>query len=58
MSTVKESLLELARRLPVQCSWDDVMYQVYVRQRIEAGLKDVEQGRLVAHEEVFEEFEV
>jgi len=56
MSTVKESLLEIARQLPEQCTWDEVMYQIYVRQKIEAGLKDVEEGRTVDHDAVFEEF--
>lgn len=55
--TVKQSLLELAQSLPDNCTWDDVMYQVYVRQKIEAGLRDVEERRLISHEEVFKEFE-
>ncbi len=56
MSTVKESLLEIARQLPEQCTWDEVMYQIYVRQKIEAGLKDADEGRTVDHDAVFEEF--
>ncbi len=56
MSTVKESLLEIARQLPEQCTWDEVMYQIYVRQKIEAGLKDADDGRIVDHDAVFEEF--
>lgn len=55
--TVKQSLLELAQTLPDNCTWDDVMYQVYVRQKIEAGLQDAQEGRLVSHDEVFKEFE-
>ncbi|MGH7199527.1 MAG: hypothetical protein ACREJB_02915 [Planctomycetaceae bacterium] len=57
MSTVKESLRELVQRLPDECTWDDVMYELYVRQKIEAGLQDAEEGRTVSHEEVFQEFE-
>jgi predicted transcriptional regulator len=57
MSHVKEALLELAKDLPDECTWDDVMYRIYVRQKIEAGLKDAEEGRLIPHEEVFKEFE-
>ena len=56
MSTVKESLLEIARQLPEQCTWDEVMYQIYVRQKIEAGLRDIDEGRIVDHDAVFEEF--
>jgi hypothetical protein len=56
MSTVKESLLEIARQLPDQCTWDEVMYQIYVRQKIEAGLRDLDEGRSTDHGAVFEEF--
>jgi predicted transcriptional regulator len=57
MSTAKEALLELARTLPDECTWDEVMYQIYVRQKIEAGTQDLDAGRSTPHEEVFGEFE-
>lgn len=56
MSAVREAVLELAKKLPDDCTWDDVMYQIYVRQKIEAGLKDVDDGRVVPHDEVFREW--
>ena len=55
MSSVKESLLEIVQKLPNECTWDEVMYQIYVRQKIEAGLKDADEGRLVDHDAVFQE---
>jgi hypothetical protein len=57
MSPVKNAVLELIKKLPDECTWDDVMYQIYVRQKIEAGLEDAEDSRLGPHEEVFREFE-
>lgn len=56
MRSVKDSVLELVRRLPDQCTWDDVMYEIYVRQKIESGIEDAENGRTVPHDEVFAEF--
>ena len=38
-------------RLPDAASWDDLAYEVYVRQTIEAGLAEADAGRLVEHEE-------
>ena len=35
MSKIKEALLELAAKLPEDCTWDDVMYRIYVLQKIE-----------------------
>jgi predicted transcriptional regulator len=56
MAAVKEMLLELAQQLPEDCTWDEVMYRIYVRQKIENGLREADDGDLVPHEEVFEEF--
>lgn len=57
MSTVREELIELAKRVPDECTWDDVMYQIHVRQKIEEGMRDIAEGRVFSHEEVFAEFE-
>jgi predicted transcriptional regulator len=55
MSPVKQAMLEMAKNLPDECTWDDVMYQVYVRQKIEAGIRDADEGRVIPHQEVFKE---
>ena len=55
MSAIKAAVLELAQKLPDDC-WDDVMQQIYVRQKIEAGLKDADEGRVLSHEDVFKEW--
>ena len=57
MQTVKEAVLDIAKRLPDDCSWEDVMYQLYVRQKILEGLDAAQDGRVVSDEEVFSEFE-
>jgi hypothetical protein len=46
-ATVKEEARRLIDRLPEDASWEDLQYQIYVRQAIEAGLKDSEEGRSV-----------
>jgi predicted transcriptional regulator len=55
-ASVREAVLDIAKKLPDDCSWEDVMYQVYVRQKIQAGLDDAENGRVVSDEEAFAEF--
>jgi hypothetical protein len=42
-ATVKEAVLDIPKRLPDDWSWEDVMYQLYVRQKIQEGLEDAEQ---------------
>ena len=56
MSTVKEQASEVVSKLPEGATWDDVMYAIYVRQKIEAGIKAGEEGRVVPHEEVKKRF--
>ena len=48
---VKQEAHKLVDRLPDHASWDDLMYDIYVRQAIDAGLDDVQQGRVLSHEE-------
>ncbi len=56
MSSVKDILRAIADELPDECSWDEVMHQIYVRQQIEAGLADADAGNVLSHEEVFAKF--
>jgi predicted transcriptional regulator len=46
-STVKEEARRLVERLPEDATWEDLQYEIYVRQAIEAGLKDSREGRTV-----------
>jgi predicted transcriptional regulator len=48
---LKAEAHRLIDQLPPDASWDDLMYEVYVRQAVEAGLQDVTAGRVVSHEE-------
>ena len=52
MQTVKQEVSNLLNRLPEDCSLEDVQYHLYVLQKIERGLKDVEKGRVYSQEEV------
>ena len=49
---VKTRALQLVRELPANSSWDDLMYRIYVRQKIEAGLADLASGRTHSHESI------
>lgn len=55
-SNVKEEATKLIRDLPEQATWDDLMYEIYVRQKIEEGLKAADEGRVLSHEEVKRRF--
>lgn len=41
--------------LPQDATLEDIQYHLYVIQKIERGLKDVEEGRVTPHDEVMKE---
>jgi predicted transcriptional regulator len=49
---IKDEARRLVDRLPENASWDDLMYEIYVRQAIERGLADSNAGRTKPIEEV------
>lgn len=51
MSTLHEEAHKLVDQLPKEASWDDLMYQIYVRQKIEAARRAFAEGRFVTQEE-------
>jgi predicted transcriptional regulator len=48
---LKQEAHRLVDQLPTDASWDDLMYEVYVRQAVEAGLADADAGRTLTQEE-------
>lgn len=56
MSTTKEDAMELISRLPDEVTWEDIKYRLYVKRKIEEGIKAAEEGRVVSHDEVKELF--
>lgn len=53
---IRSKVRETIETLPSNATWDDVMYRLYVRQKIEAGLKDAENGETVPVSEVRKRF--
>jgi hypothetical protein len=51
MQSVKEMARELIEHLPDTATFDDLMYEFYLRQKIETGLKAVNEGRTISHDE-------
>ncbi len=56
MGGVREEAQKLIDALPEETSWDDLIYQMYVRKKIARGIEAAEQGRVVPHEEVKKQF--
>jgi predicted transcriptional regulator len=52
MSQVKDEVRKLLDEIPEEATWDDIMYEFYVRKKVSLGLADLDAGRMVSQEEV------
>jgi hypothetical protein len=51
VSVVKEEAKRLIDSLPDHATWDDLMYQLYVKMKIARAIEAAEAGDVVSHEE-------
>jgi len=52
MDVAKEKIQRVVESLPDDATLKDIQYRIYVRQAIAAGLRDVQEGRVVSQEDV------
>jgi hypothetical protein len=52
MSTAKTQVQKMLEELPDDTTLEDIQYHIYVREKIEHGLEDLEKGRIVSQEEM------
>ncbi len=51
MNTAKEEVEKILKKIPDNASFEDIQYHIYVREKIEKGLKDIRDGKIVSQEE-------
>lgn len=52
LKTVKEDIIEVIRRLPDDCTLQDIRYHLGVRAKVEQAIEDIDAGRVHTQEEV------
>ncbi len=50
-SSPKQATLQLVERLEEDVTFEDIIYELYVLEKIQRGMQDAEEGRVVSHEE-------
>lgn len=55
-TSIKEAARRLVDALPEDSTWEDLMYEIYVRESVESGLADGQAERVIDIEKVREEF--
>lgn len=53
---IKQEAYKILNQLSDQATWDDLMHLIYVRQAIEAGIKDSDEGRTMDVKDVRKKF--
>jgi hypothetical protein len=51
MSPVKEEAIKIIQALPDDITLKDILYHLYVREKVDEGLKALEDGNVVSQEE-------
>ncbi len=50
-TNVKDAVIEMIRRMPDDATVADIMAELYFRQKVDEGLRQLEAGDVVSHEE-------
>jgi hypothetical protein len=56
VSIIKDEAKKIIDNLPDNVTWEDIIYEMYVRQKIDTGLKDVKEGNIISHNEIQDRF--
>jgi hypothetical protein len=50
-ATIKQSVIEMIERLPDDISVEDIMAELYFRQKVDEGIRQLDAGEGIEHEE-------
>jgi predicted transcriptional regulator len=49
---VKQQVIRMIEALPEEITVDDIMAELYFKQQVDAGLKELDEGKGIPHEEM------
>jgi hypothetical protein len=52
MGKAKQEAIDLIKQLPDDASLEDIQYHLYVREKVERGLRDLKARRTISQKEV------
>ena len=52
MIGVKQQVIQMIQSLPEEVSIDDIMAELYFKLQVDAGLKELDEGKGIPHEEI------
>lgn len=51
MSSIKNDVIFLINNMPDESDYNDIMHEIYFKQKGQQGLDDVKTGNVISHEE-------
>ncbi len=54
MGKIKEQVIQMIQTLPDEVTVDEVMAELYFKLQVDAGLRELDEGKGIPHEEVEE----
>ena len=51
-ASTKQEALRIIQRMPEDASLEDVMHELYFRKRVDRGIRELDEGKTVSHQEV------
>lgn len=51
MSSVKKEAIKIVNNLPEDATWEDLIYQIYVKEKVEKSIKEVDEGNVLSHDQ-------
>ena len=52
MARIKQQVIQIIQSLPDNVTLDDIMAALYFKLQVDAGLKEIDEGKGIPHEEV------
>ena len=52
MAAIKQQVIHMIESLPDEVTVDDIMAELYFRLQVDAGLKELDEGKGIPHEEI------
>lgn len=51
MQTAKQAAKQIIEQVSDHASWDNTMYELYVKEKVKKGLEAIDNGRTLSHED-------
>ncbi len=56
MQNIKSQVIEIIKGLPENITLDDIMEELYFKSHVDSGLKELDEGKGIPHEEIESRF--